>query len=784
LTIVADSLADDTSSIRYFRDKIEPVLKTECYRCHSSDADEAKGGLRLDSRAGVLRGGESGPAVIAGKPGDSLLIQAIRHEDGLAMPPKKPKLPDRTIADFVKWVEMGAPDPRDGEAVADGIAGLNDARQHWSFRPVRKLAPPEIANAAWVRTPVDAFVLAKLDERKWSPAPPASRAELIRRVTFDLTGLPPSPEEVSAFVNDSSPQAYEHVVDRLLNSRHFGERWAQHWLDVVRYAESEGYEYDRHVPDAWRFRDYVIDSANCDKPFDRFLTEQIAGDEIEPENAECLTASIFYRLGPVRRNAGNPEIALSRNEVLTERTDILGAAFLGLTVGCARCHNHKLEPISQRDYYSLQAYLAATDEHNIDLATADQRQAWETATKKIKDEITRLQKLARNATGEEKERLSQQIEDLEDELPPPLATIPATRNDFDKRTPIHVLRRGVWENKGDPVGPRPLSVLVPDDTAELSPGTTNPRTQLARWLAAPDHPLAARVIVNRLWQQHFGTGLVKTANDFGIKGERPSHPELLDWLAATLVENGWRLKPIHRLIVLSNVYQMSSHAMPREGEAPAEPRSGETGAIPARQEPRPPVANDSPAQADPDNRLLWHFPRRRLSAEETRDAMLAVSGRINLKAGGPSVIVPVDAELVRLLYKPSQWAVTSNASEHDRRSVYLIAKRNLRLPFLENLDAPALQTSCSRRETSTHPPQALELLNGTLSNDLALAFARRLKSEVGDDPERVVDRAYRLALGRPPTPAERKLSLTFLRDQPVSEFALALFNLNEFLYVQ
>ncbi len=578
-----------------------------------------------------------------------------------------------------------------------------------------------------------------------------------------MIGLPPTPEEVEAFVADKSADAYEKVVDRLLASRHFGEKAAQQWLDVVRFAETEGFEYDRHIPDAWRYRDYVIDSFNKDKPFDRFLVEQIAGDEIEPESHEYLTASIFHRLGPVRRNAGNTDIALSRNEVLTERTDIIGSAILGLTVGCARCHNHKLEPISQKDYYRLQAYFAATEEHNLVLATADEQQAWEAATKKGKEEIARVQKLAKEAAdAAEKDRLAQQIEELEDKLPAPLPTIPATHNDFAKRTAMHVLKRGVWENKGEPVQPRPLSVLVADDLAELSPGEPQPRTQLAKWLTSPNHPLTARVIANRVWQQHFGVGLVKTANDFGLKGEKPSDPELLDWLAATLIDNGWRLKPLHRLMVLSAAYRSGEERV-GSGE-----KDNTDASLPSHS-----------SLPTPHSQLP-----RRLSAEEIRDAMLAVSGRLNSKIGGPSVIVPVDPELVNLLYKPSQWAITSDVTEHDRRSIYLIAKRNLRLPFFENLDAPALQTSCARRESSTHPPQALELLNGTLANDLAQAFAKRLEKECGSDHDKVIDRAFRLALGRAPTAKELQGSSAFLREQPLSEFALALFNLNEFMYVR
>jgi hypothetical protein len=494
---------------------------------------------------------------------------------------------------------------------------------------------------------------------------------------------------------------------------------------------------------------------NRDKPFDRFLTEQIAGDEIAPDDVECQTASAFHRLGPVRRNAGNPEIALSRNEVLTERTDILGTAFLGLTIGCARCHDHKLEPIAQKDYYRLQAYVAATDEHDVVLAPDSQRTAWEETTRKIKDEMETLKKRIKGATGAEKARLKAEMAELEDRTPDPLPTIPSTTNDFEHRTAIHVLRRGQWENKGEPVGPRPPGVLVPNDLPELPAGVPDPRTRLARWLADPKHPLTARVFVNRAWQHHFGDGLVKTANDFGTKGERPSHPELLDWLAAAFVEGGWRFKPIHRLIVLSNTYRQSSRS----------PLAAEAG------------------RNDPENRLLLHFRRRRLSAEEIRDAMLAASGRLNLKAGGPSVMVPVDPELTKLLYKPSQWKPAASQAEYDRRSIYLLAKRNLRLPFMETFDAPALTTSCARRETSTHAPQALELLNGRLSNELAEAFADRLAKESGGDPGKMVDRAFRIALGRSPTSEEKVISSAFLRDQPAKEFALAVFNLNGFLYV-
>ena len=741
--------------LRFFREKIEPVLSRECYECHSAEAKKIKAGLRVDSRAGLLQGGESGAALI---PGDrqSLLLKAIRHESDLEMPSDRPKLAPEIVADFEHWVNIGAPDPRTGgEPARNPATDPQLGRSFWAFQPVQAGPAPAVKDKHWSNGPIDHFILARLESQQLPPAPAASPAELIRRVTFDLTGLPPTPEEVQAFVADRATDAYERVVDRLLASPHYGEQAARLWLDVVRYAESEGFEYDRHLPDAWRFRDYVIDSFNRDKPFDRFLTEQLAGDELEPGNRELETAAIFHRLGTVRRNAGNPEIALSRNEVLTERTDIIGAAMLGLTVGCARCHDHKIDPILQKDYYRLQAYLAGTQENDILLVPAAEKKAWEEATKAINDRLKVLHKKAASAIGADKTKLDVEIEQLEDTLPPNPATIPSIRNDAAQRTAIHVLKRGDWERKGEPVAPRPPTVLVSDDLPELPADTPNLRTALARWITDPRHPLTARVAVNRIWMQHFGTGLVKTPNDFGHNGDRPSHPELLDWLAAQFVAGGWKTKALHRAILLSNTYRQS-----------------ERSAFAANAH-----------QVDPENRLLWHFARRRLAAEEIRDAMLVASGRLNAKLGGPSVMVPVDPDLVKFLYKPSQWAVTKDPAEHFRRSVYLIAKRNLRLPFMEIFDQPDLLSSCGRRESSTHAPQALEMMNGKLANDLAAEFAARLTSEAGDDAGKIADRAYWLALGRAPTPAERRLSVSFLATQPVREFALATFNLNAFFYV-
>jgi hypothetical protein len=624
----------------------------------------------------------------------------------------------------------------------------------WSFRPPRRPPLPAPKDGTWPRNPIDLFVLAGLEAAGLEPAPEASRAELIRRLSFDLTGLPPSSEAIEAFVRDDSPGAYERLVDRLLESPYYGERWGQHWLDVVRYAETEGFEYDRDLPGAWRFRDYVIRALNDDKPYDRFVTEQLAGDEIGPGVPELEIAAGFHRLGPVRRNAGNQEVAGSRNEVLTERTDIIGSAFLGLTVGCARCHDHKFDPILQKDYYRLQAFLAATEEHDIPLASPQEIESWKKRTAEATAAIEKIKKAIEKAGSQEVKRLQEDLREALGQLPQPLPAICGIR-DGDEVTPIHVLERGNWDKKGEAVGMRPLGVLVPESMPELLPATPHRRTLLARWLTDPEHPLTARVMVNRLWQHHFGLGIVKTANDFGANGDQPSHPELLDYLARELIDGGWRLKRIHRLILLSSAYRQST-------SSPAAARA---------------------AALDPEDRLLWHFRRRRLEAEEIRDAMLAVSGELSLEAGGRSVIVPVERELVDLLYDPSQWTVTRDRGEHRRRSIYLLAKRNLKLPFMEAFDQPTLQSSSPRRESTTHAPQALELLNGGTANELAAAFAARLVREAGANRALLVERAFLLAAGRPPTKREMELARRFLDEQPLREFALAVFNLNAFLYV-
>ncbi len=633
------------------------------------------------------------------------------------------------------------------------------AETHWSLRPRSTPKPPQFQDRegkAWVRNGLDAFILEVLRAKGLHPAPEADRATLIRRLYFDLTGLPPTPKEIAAFVADDAPDAYEKLVDRLLASSHYGERWAQHWLDVVRYAETDGFEYDRYRPGMWRYRDYVIKALNDDKPYDRFVQEQLAGDEIDPNNQELQIATGFYRLGPVRRNAGNADVAFSRNEELTEMTDALGSVFLGLTVGCARCHDHKFDAISQEDYYRLEAFLSATHEYNFPLADAKTQAEWQEKSKKAEAELKRLRTEVGKAEGADKERLQQKAKEAERGLPRPLPTICTIRDVAAERTDVYVLKRGLEEKKGKRVEAGFLSALTSETNADLpAEAKKHPRTALAKWLTAPEHPLTTRVFVNRIWHYHFGRGPVETPNDFGVNGAAPSHPELLDYLANEFVRNGQHLKPLHRLIVLSSTYRQSS---------------------------RSPDAKQS-REKDPDNRLLWQFPRRRLSAEEVRDAMLVASDRLNAKAGGESVIVPADADLVQQLYDPSQWTVTPDEKEHDRRSIYLLAKRNLRLPFAQAFDQPDRQTSCPRRETSTHALQALEMLNGHTSNRLADAFADRLQREAGPDAAKQIALAYQLTGGRAPTAAENELALAFLKMHSLREFALAVFNLNAFLYV-
>ncbi|HYH65826.1 MAG TPA: DUF1553 domain-containing protein [Urbifossiella sp.] len=664
-------------------------------------------------------------------------------------------------------------------------------KAHWAFRAPVRPALPTVKQSGWVRTPVDTFVLAKLEAARITPAPVADRLTLIRRVTLDLTGLPPTPEEVAAFVTDAAPDAYAKLVDRLLASPRYGERWATHWLDVVRFAESNGYEADGERPHAWRYRDYVIRSLNADKPYDVFVTEQLAGDELAAgkdarEAADLWVATGMHRCGPVHMVGGNIDADVLRQEMMTEMVNGVGATFLGLTLACARCHDHKFDPVSLGDYYRVQAFFGGTRYTDIDLATADDK----AARKKLADDLDRqaaplkkqvadldapvrakvaarkragleakykdaLDTPADKRTAEQKKlagetgpllrvswdeildampaadrakrsALREQIHAIAARAPePPAAAWAIKTTDADAKT--HVLKRGSPKAKLDVARPAYLRVMA-------TPDAPKSRLDLARWLTRPDHPLTARVIVNRLWQHHFGRGIVATPNDFGLKGARPTHPELLDWLATELVTNRWSLKHVHRLMVLSATYRQAQAA---------------------------------PHPADPDNKLLGRMPRRRLEAEAVRDAVLAAAGTINHQVGGPSVKVPLEPEVYDLIFTEGEpdglWPVTPDAAQHRRRSVYLFNKRNVRLPVFEAFDQPDTLNSCAVRPVSTFAPQALILMNGPFTQEQGKALAVRLAGE--KDP---VETLYRHTFGRVPTAAERTIAAGFLREQAAS----------------
>lgn len=688
-------------------------------------------------------------------------------------------------------------------------------RHFWAFKAPARPAVPEVGDP-WVRTPVDAFILQTLREKGLTPAPPLDKERLARRLHLDLTGLPPSPEEVDRFIRDTSPDAYEKLVERLMGSPHYGERWAQKWLDVVRYADTNGFELDAYRPHGWRYRDYVVRSFNVDKPYDRFLQEQIAGDELFPGNHEALVATGFLRVGPIHIVGGNQNEEMNRQEFLTEIVNGVSAAFLGLTVGCARCHDHKFDPIPQSDYYRLQAVFAATEGQDIVIASEQELAAHERAMKEFearlnpikeaikqieapyrerlreekkqkleekylkvldipKEERTEEQKtLAKEAEGqlkvywdelvaaltpEDRERraeLRRQMHELELHRPHPPAAAYAVANRGDP-PPTHILKVGDHRHKLDAVGPGVLRVISREGS-NLPEDPCSRRSALARWLSAPGHPLTARVMVNRIWQMRMGTGLVATPNDFGLLGTRPSNQALLDWLATEFVARGWSVKAIDRLILGSSVYRQSTDY------------------------------HEANAKIDPENKYYWRMNRRRLEAEFIRDAVLTVSGALNRKMGGPPVRIPIEKEVYDLIFTEEEpdnlWPVHPDKREHARRSLYLLNKRTVRLPMLANFDQPDAMTSCPQRPTSTHALQALSLMNSDFMREQAAVFAKRLETECGADAPCRVERAYRLALARAPREAERAMARKFFEEGGVWEdFCLAMLNRNEFVYV-
>ncbi len=872
--------AQQPDRLEFFEKRIRPVLAERCLPCHSSKLAEPKAGLRLDSKSGVRSGGGGGPVVVPGQPEKSRLIAAIRYQDPHLQMPPGGKLADQQIADITAWVAAGAPDPRGEDVINTPLSkrtiDYNRARRFWAFQPVRDYAPPSVKRGTWPTSSIDHFLLAKLEREGLRPAPPADKRTLLRRVFFDLTGLPPSPKEVEAFLADSSPRAYEKVVERLLASPHYGERWARHWLDVVRFAQTDGHDFDVDKPNAWRYRDYVIRAFNSDFPFNRFVMEQLAGDllpkdRVQPGYEEPTIGTAFYYLGEVINLPADSGQALS--DRIENQIDVIGKAFLGLTIACARCHDHKFDPIPTTDYYALAGFLygsrprqtcidspervrqIAAISRQIEevdrqieaaspvtkplqgFATQDPRYitfedfagvafgSWKVTgqafgpgphngwahsgrhSNKLQgilvsrefvldkryihvrlsgrgqvrlfvDEYANDTRIIRSDGPLVWKRLDAQmghgntayfeIDDLDreqhiavdhicfsDEKNPPEGATPAPvmhegsepdqgvakllaqRRELEAQIPLSTFAlaavdgtpanakvhiRGNHKNPGPEVERRFLTVLAGENQPAVLEGSG--RLELARRLTAPSNPLLARVMVNRVWTHHFGAGIVASVDNFGMTGDTPSHPELLDHLASFFVRSGWSIKSLHRKMVLSSAYRMSSR--------------GDPGA----------------EQIDPRNRLVHAMPVRRLEAEAIRDNILAVAGSLDPQLFGPGVTPYVspsmDGGVAKLQPGPLDGA--------GRRSIYIQVRRNFLADMFLIFDYPLPTSTIGRRMVSTVATQALALMNGPFIVQQAERWARRIVAEDADRPRRVA-RMYVQAFARPPTHEETKIAL-------------------------
>ena len=843
------------------------ILVKHCSMCHGSNQSS---GLDLRESQTLLKGGLRGPAVIPGKSSESLLFQVLTGVGKLKMPPNNQLLSPNEIETIRLWI--------DEESSWKEPSLAKKEKLWWAFRKPLRPKVPNVNNSSWIKNPIDAFVLARLTEKKLTPAPPANKQTLVRRAYFDLLGLPPTPEQVEQFLLDTSPHAFSRLIDKLLKSPHYGERWGRHWLDVVRYADTGGFETDMYFRNAWRYRDYVVKSFNDDKPYDRFLQEQIAGDELWPDNLdleniytlsqkklEHLEAKIgtgLYTLGP-EVHESNMDSEKLLNEKLTDAVDITGAAFMGLTMGCARCHDHKFDPLSQRDYYSLQAIFAESKEvltplsagmaiadhkqfYPLVIAADEVRKSFRAFEKKAQERIIKLKKkefpfdvvtayeipeekqtpsqqalakplkilidsiLAKTPEGQEKFNKELSIEEKREKqkllvaLGKAILEIPekdAQGKNFDGimevRTAsvlghidpelipkIYVLNRGDLGKQNQLVHPSLPKALAQDiELNEILPKSSHRRSRkrLALWLSRTDHPLTSRVMINRIWLWHFGRGIVGTPNDFGRKGERPSHEKLLNWLATEFVSSGWSIKSMHRMIMLSNTYQMSSQ-----------------------------VFEPLYAKIDPENRYLWRMNRRRLEGEALWDSMHSVAGTLNLNMGGRAVTPPLSPDEFSALSGngPYKWHVSSDLADHRRRGIYILVRRNFTYPMFEAFDNPDNSVSCPKREVTTVTPQVLWFMNHQQSLNQAQEFAKRLLKG-NNTPSKWIEKGWYLALGRLPTKQEKNESLLLLQafekkeikaenwldlasannSIPLSKavaltkFCLSLFNLSEFMYV-
>lgn len=813
-----------------FQQKIAPIFAQHCVACHGAQIQRSAFDARTE--AAVLQGGKRGVAVVPGKPEESLLYKLLTHKEEPAMP-MGGKLSDAEIALVAEWIKGLTPSKASADVIPTRSAGYaitTKDRQWWAFvKPVRP-AVPTVKNQKWVRNEIDAFVLSQLEANGLQPSAPADARTLIRRVYYDLIGLPPSPEEVEAFVKNPSNAAYEKIVDKLLASEHYGERWGRHWLDLARYADSGGYEFDYDRPHAWRYRDWVIKAFNADMPYNQFIREQLANDQLQPSNTEALIPTAFARLGPSQDNAVTEE---NRADELSDIHDDMVATtssvLLGLTVGCARCHDHKYDPIPTKDYYRMVAIFSASERTEKPLATEAEiaqhkelNKAVDEKARPFRQQLSALEKPLRERLMNEKiefhlnlaektnslggktreqyraelatrlarevniqsedideiitpeqqvirKQLLKQIEALNKTRPRPYA---AAMGMGDRKDPgkMHVYLRGNWRTKGDEVQPGVPTVL--SDGKDLV--SANRRLQLADFIASPDNPLTARVAVNRMWKYHFGHGLVRTTSDFGLTGDRPSHPELLDWLAIEFMgggqppSNAWTWKRMHKLMALSNTYRQSSQH------------------------------NEQAAAKDLDNRLLWRMNPHRLEAEALRDSILVVSNKLNKQMYGPGIYPRIDPDIVGTGSRPRWPLDAQDNNETFRRSIYIFVKRSVLLPLAEVFDCPVTVVSAPSRATSTVSPQALALMNNEFVLEQAKFFAERVATEVGTNRQQQIARAFQIALHRKPNAQEQTWSLNFLQSQTdgyarkkqeqpdaaaLRDFCHALMNLNEFLYV-
>ena len=779
--------------LEFFEKKIRPVLVDHCYKCHSVESGKSKGGLFVDSREGLLKGGTSGPAVIPGDPESSLLVKAIRHsDDELEMPPKE-KLSALVVSDFETWIKLGASDPRKATAAkieAPSTLDFEKAREFWSFQSPKDVPPPKVNNKSAIINPIDSFIVAKLEEKGLKQATLADKRTLIRRATFDLIGLPPKPEEVEEFLRDQTPNAFERLVDRLLASPHYGERWGRHWLDVARYADTAGESADYPAPHAFRYRNWVINAFNQDKPYDQFVREQIAGDLMpyknDQEHFDQLVATGF--IATARRFSVRPESVM--HLTIEDTIDTLGRGIMGLTLSCARCHDHKFDPIPTKDYYSLYGFFASTrypfpgsenDQRPKDLVPLVSQDEYEKVLKPHEEKVRVANQLAIDLE-KQKRQADRQIQNFEERkvkvaaLNKQIEAAKKARTELELNAPkvpmayaivdatpkdARVQRRGEPGNQGDEA---PRGFLQLFGGQKLPPDVkSSGRLELAQWITDPRNPLTARVMVNRIWQHHFGKGIVATPSDFGKQGKAPTHPELLDYLALRFVENGWSIKSMHKLMMLSRTYQLASEDITEN------------------------------LSVDPENTLVWKHSRRRLDAEIVRDAMLAVSGDLNPEMAQGHPFPP-----------EHKWNYTQHSQfqavyENNHRSIYLMSQRIKKHPFLAIFDGSDPNASTGERLISTTPLQALFMMNDPFAHKQAELFAGRLMKLKSESAARI-DMAYQIALGRPASKDElsvaenhlaayqEKLKSSKISSAEHSKLALAsltraLFASNEFIYV-